>query len=446
MESRKRSGRNNLQRNSGKQGLSKGRYDKSERKDKLFEAREERGTRSYGKSKPGKSYKSNRDKNERTFENKEERTPRSFDGPKTESKNRPFEIGKEKENRSYGKSRPGKQYKSSGGKRTFENREERTQHSFDGIKTERPYKSKRSNTFGKPYSKDNSYSRSKDDFFENEKTTRSRFEKKKSFEKSENASNESNRDFKPRVIKRKKKTDDGRIRLNKLIANSGICSRREADDMITAGLISVNGKIITELGTKVLPEDEIKYNGERLRQERLVYILLNKPKDYITTMRDPFAKKTVMELIQGACKERVYPVGRLDRETTGVLLLTNDGDLAKKLTHPSYNRKKIYHVYLDHNLKQSDMDAIYAGIELEDGFIKADEISYADPTDKKQIGIEIHSGRNRIVRRLFEHFNYKVQKLDRVYFSGLTKKGLQRGQWRFLTSQEIGMLKMGSFE
>jgi 23S rRNA pseudouridine2605 synthase len=243
-----------------------------------------------------------------------------------------------------------------------------------------------------------------------------------------------------------KKADDGLVRLNKIIASSGICSRREADDMISAGLVSVNGKVITELGTKVNPADDIRYNGERLRQERLVYILLNKPKDYITTLRDPFAKRTVLELIEGACKERVFPVGRLDRNTTGVLLLTNDGELTKKLTHPSCNRKKIYHVHLDTSLKQPDLEAIQNGLELEDGFIKADEISFVDPVDKKQIGIEIHSGRNRIVRRIFERLNYKVVKLDRVYFSGLTKKGLQRGQWRFLTNQEIAMLKMGSYE
>jgi 23S rRNA pseudouridine2605 synthase len=250
----------------------------------------------------------------------------------------------------------------------------------------------------------------------------------------------------PVIKKAVKKIDDGLVRLNKIIATSGICSRREADVLITSGLISVNGKIITELGTKVSPEDDIRYNGERMKKERLVYILLNKPKDYITTIKDPYAKRTVLDLIKGACKERVYPVGRLDRNTTGVLLLTNDGDLSKKLSHPSYNRKKIYHVYLDKNLRGADIETLSAGIELEDGFIKADEINFVDPKDKKQIGVEIHSGRNRVVRRMFEHLGYKVDKLDRVYYSGLTKKGLQRGEWRFLTEQEIGMLKMGSYE
>jgi 23S rRNA pseudouridine2605 synthase len=183
-----------------------------------------------------------------------------------------------------------------------------------------------------------------------------------------------------------------------------------------------------------------------MRQEKLVYIVMNKPKDFVTTVKDPHAKKTVMEIIEGACKERLFPVGRLDRNTTGVLLLTNDGDLTKKLTHPGYNRKKIYHVYLDKNLKQSDLEALSSGFELEDGFIKADAVHYVDIDDKKQIGIEIHSGRNRIVRRMVEKLGYKVLKLDRVYFCGLTKKGLQRGQFRFLTPQEVGMIKMGNYE
>lgn len=236
------------------------------------------------------------------------------------------------------------------------------------------------------------------------------------------------------------------IRLNKYIASTGLCSRREADEMIAAGLVHVNGQLVTELGTKVLPTDEVRYNGEKLRKEQMVYLLLNKPKDYVTTSKDPHAKQTVMELIKGACKERVYPVGRLDRNTTGVLIMTNDGDLTRKLTHPSFNRKKTYHVFLDKNLRHDDLIKISEGIELEDGFIKADAINYADPVDKKQIGIEIHSGRNRVVRRIFEKLDYKVVKLDRVYFAGLTKKGLQRGEWRLLTSQEIAMLKMGSFE
>jgi 23S rRNA pseudouridine2605 synthase len=236
------------------------------------------------------------------------------------------------------------------------------------------------------------------------------------------------------------------LRLNKFIAASGICSRREADNYIEAGLVSVNGKVITELGTKVSIKDDIRYNGERIKSERLVYILLNKPKDFITTMKDPHAKRTVLHLISNACKERVYPVGRLDRNTTGVLLLTNDGDLAKTLTHPRYNKLKIYHVSLDKSLTAKDLSQVREGIALEDGIIKVDEISYIDPVDKSEIGIEIHSGKNRIVRRIFEQLGYRIKKLDRVYFAGLTKKGLTRGQWRFLTEKEISMLKMGAYK
>ncbi len=242
----------------------------------------------------------------------------------------------------------------------------------------------------------------------------------------------------------KAKADEG-VRLNKYIANSGICSRREADDFITAGLVSVNGVIITELGTRVYPKDVVKFNDERIKGEAKVYIVMNKPKDFVTTMSDPHADKTVMQLVEGKCAERVYPVGRLDKATTGVLLLTNDGELADKLTHPSFEKKKIYHVFLDKNFKGSDFQALLDGIQLEDGFVQADALSYIDE-DKSQVGVEIHSGRNRIVRRMFEHFGYKVKKLDRVYFAGLTKKNLRRGQWRFLTDLEVSMLKMGSFE
>ena len=244
----------------------------------------------------------------------------------------------------------------------------------------------------------------------------------------------------------KPKYDGDKIRLNRYISTSGICSRREADDLISAGLITVNGKLVNELGSKVSLNDEVRYNGELIKKERNVYILLNKPKEFITTSKDPYAKHTVLDLIKGACKERVFPVGRLDRNTTGVLLLTNDGELTKKLTHPSFNKKKIYHVFLDKNLKASDLETISNGIDLDDGFIKVDDISFVTADDKKQVGLEIHSGRNHIVRRIFEYLGYRVIRLDRVYFAGLTKKGLQRGHWRFLTDQEIGMLKMGSYK
>ena len=236
------------------------------------------------------------------------------------------------------------------------------------------------------------------------------------------------------------------VRLNKYLANAGICSRREADEFITAGVVSVNGVVVTELGTKIKRTDEVKFHDETVSVERKVYVLLNKPKDCVTTSDDPQERKTVMHCVKDACKERIYPVGRLDRNTTGVLLLTNDGDLASKLTHPKFLKKKIYHVYCDKNVTKADLDQIAAGITLEDGEIHADAISYASETDKKQVGIEIHSGKNRIVRRIFESLGYKVTKLDRVYFAGLTKKGLKRGDWRYLTEQEVNFLRMGSFE
>lgn len=239
---------------------------------------------------------------------------------------------------------------------------------------------------------------------------------------------------------------DEPIRLNKFLANARICSRREADEFITAGVVSVNGVVVTELGTKVKRTDEIKFHDQPVNIERKVYVLLNKPKDCVTTSDDPQERKTVMDFVKGACKERIYPVGRLDRNTTGVLLLTNDGDLASKLTHPKYLKKKIYHVYCDKNVTKADLDQIVSGITLDDGEIHADAVSYASETDKSQVGIEIHSGKNRIVRRIFEALGYRVIKLDRVYFAGLTKKGLRRGDWRYLTEQEVNMLRMGSFE
>ena len=236
------------------------------------------------------------------------------------------------------------------------------------------------------------------------------------------------------------------IRLNKFLANAGVCSRREADEFITAGVVSVNGVVVTELGTKIKRGDEVKFHDQAVSIERKIYVLLNKPKDTVTTSDDPQARRTVMDLVKGACDERIYPVGRLDRNTTGVLLLTNDGDLASKLTHPKYLKKKIYHVHLDKNLTKADMEQIAAGIQLDDGEIHADAISYTDDFKKDEVGIEIHSGKNRIVRRIFESLGYKVVKLDRVFFAGLTKKGLRRGEWRYLTEPEVNFLRMGSFE
>ncbi len=236
------------------------------------------------------------------------------------------------------------------------------------------------------------------------------------------------------------------IRLNKYMSNAGLCSRREADEFIQQGLVKVNGQVVTELGTKITAKDVVEYDEKVVTLESKCYILLNKPKDCVTTSDDPNGRLTVMDLVKGACNERIYPVGRLDRNTTGVLLLTNDGDLASKLTHPKYVKKKIYHVWCDKDIAEDDMQRIADGIELEDGPIHADAISYATETDRNQAGIEIHSGRNRIVRRIFESLGYHVTKLDRVYFAGLTKKNLPRGRWRYLTQEEVNYLKMGSFE
>ena len=236
------------------------------------------------------------------------------------------------------------------------------------------------------------------------------------------------------------------IRLNKFLANAGVCSRREADEFIQAGVVTVNGNVVTELGTKVLRTDEVKFHEDRVTLEKKVYVLLNKPKDCVTTSDDPQQRKTVMDLVKDVCPERIYPVGRLDRNTTGVLLLTNDGDLASKLTHPKFLKKKVYHVTLDKGVTAHDMAQIAEGITLDDGEIKADAVEYAHPTDKSQVGIEIHSGKNRIVRRIFESLGYRVVKLDRTQFAGLTKKNLRRGDWRFLTEKEVDILRMGAFE
>jgi 23S rRNA pseudouridine2605 synthase len=239
-----------------------------------------------------------------------------------------------------------------------------------------------------------------------------------------------------------KTASSGEMRLNRFIANAGICSRREADKYIVAGTVTVNGKIVTELGVKVKMSDDIRFDGRKLNAEKKVYLLLNKPKDYVTTTEDPHAEQTVMELVQDACDERIYPVGRLDKTTTGVLLFTNDGELSDKLTHPSHRIKKIYQVTLDKPLIKNHLVQIADGIELEDGPIVADAISYIDQNAKNEVGIEIHSGRNRVVRRIFEHLGYKVRKLDRVFFAGLTKKNLSRGKWRFLSNKEVQFLKM----
>jgi 23S rRNA pseudouridine2605 synthase len=250
---------------------------------------------------------------------------------------------------------------------------------------------------------------------------------------------------KPDKNKKKGVQETTLIRLNRFIANSGVCSRRDADEHIKNGLVTVNGKLVTDLGTKVTYDDDVRYKNKRLSSEKKVYILLNKPKDYVTTVEDPHAEHTVLDLITDGCTERVYPVGRLDKATTGVLLLTNDGDLAGKLTHPKYKRKKIYHVFLDNPVTKNDLFKLTEGVELDGTLVVADAVSYADPDDKSQIGIELHSGQNRVIRRMFETLGYRVKKLDRVYFAGLTKKNVPRGKWRFLTDKEVSMLKRGIF-
>jgi len=232
------------------------------------------------------------------------------------------------------------------------------------------------------------------------------------------------------------------IRLNKYLSNAGVCSRREADVLIQTGVVTVNGKIITELGYKIAPTDVVQYDGETINAEKKRYVLLNKPKGFITTMDDPQGRKTVMSLVKSACRERIYPVGRLDRETTGVLLFTNDGDMAKKLTHPRYQAKKIYHAELNKPFKSEDFEKLLKGVDLEDGRIRADQASYVDGGNSREVGLEIHSGKNRIVRRMFESIGYTVVKLDRVVFAGLTKKDLPRGMYRHLTEEEVGYLKM----
>ena len=272
-----------------------------------------------------------------------------------------------------------------------------------------------------------------------------------------NRNNQDNRNFAGRpnpkqIVKRQLKYNDEHfdlnepIRLNKYLSNSGVCSRREADEFIRSGLVKVNGETVTELGTKVKRNDLITFHNEPVKLEHKVYVLLNKPKNCVTTADDPQERLTVMDLVKNACQERIVPVGRLDRNTTGVLLLTNDGDLASKLTHPKFLKKKIYHVWLDKDVSIADMQKLAEGVELEDGEIHADAISYVSDTDKDQVGIEIHSGRNRVVRRMLEALGYHVIKLDRVYFAGLTKKNLKRGQWRYLNEKEVSMLRMGAFD
>ena len=430
---------------------------------------------------------------ERNF-NREERSERSFNREGGFRRERTFGERTERPERSFNR------------ERNF-NREERTERTFNreggfrrernfGENSERPERSfNRERNFNREERSERTFNREggfrrERNFGENSERTERSFNRERNFNREERSERSFNReggfgnkprfnkggfgkpsfrsgDRKPFSAERQPKTyvntanhytlenypsydtpkQDGEIRLNRYIAMSGICSRREADDYITSGAITVNGVVVTELGTKVMPNDEVCYNGEKIQNEKKVYIVMNKPKGFVTTLDDPHADKSVMELVKNACTERIYPVGRLDKNSVGVLLLTNDGDLAKKLTHPTYEKKKIYQVSLDKHLTRADMEQLILGITLEDGDIAADDICYVDdPKMKNAVGIEIHSGRNRIVRRMFEHVGYHVGKLDRVYFAGLTKQKLKRGEWRFLTEKEVAMLKSGSYE
>ena len=369
--------------------------------------REERGERSFNRS-------------ERTF-NREERGERNFN--RSERTFNHEERGERNFNRS---------------ERTF-NREERGERNFNRV--ERGERNERS--FNRPERAERSFNRE-----ERHERNFNRDERSndRGFKGGAKRTSAPKRDEKPRSYpKYNPNQATGEIRLNRFISQSGVCSRREADDFILAGVVTVNGQVVTELGTKILPTDEVRFHDEKLQGEKNVYLVLNKPKGYVTSLDDPHADKTVMDLVKNACTERVYPVGRLDKNSLGLLLITNDGDITRQLTHPSYHKKKIYQVTLDKPLTRADMDSLTDGITLEDGDIFADEVAYASE-DKRTVGVEIHSGRNRIVRRMFEHLGYTVQKLDRVYYAGLTKKNLKRGDWRFLTRDEVMRLKTGQYE
>ena len=367
--------------------------------------------RSFGGDRPRRPFSSNN----------EERRPFSGNGERRS-------FGEGSERRSFGGDRPRRPFSGNGERRSFSGNGERPRRPFSGNGEKKSFGfNSAKKSFNK---KDLNYFRNEEESGINKMISRR--------PQLEGDYNLSDNDMVTAPVKEE-------VRLNKYIANSGVCSRREADNFILAGVVTVNGEVITELGTKVnIYTDDIRFNGERLKGEEKVYIVMNKPKGYVTTASDPHADKTVMDLLKG-CGARVFPVGRLDKNTTGVLMFTNDGEIAEKLTHPSYDKKKIYQVSLDSKLRQEDFDKILSGIELSDGMIAADELEYIEEDDHRKLGIEIHSGKNRIVRRIFESLGYEVKALDRVYFAGLTKKGLKRGEWRFLTEGETNLLKMGAY-
>ena len=413
-------------------------FNRGERHERTFN-REERGERSFNRAERG----------ERTFNHEERSNDRGFN--RTERGERSFNRG-ERTERTFNREERSND-------RGF-NRTERGERSFNrGERTERTFnREERSNDRG--FNRTERAERSFNHVERGERTERT-FNRAERGERTFNREERSNdrgfkggakrtsapkRDEKPRSYpKYNPNQTTGEIRLNRFISQSGVCSRREADDFILAGVVTVNGQVVTELGTKILPTDEVRFHDEKLQGEKNVYLVLNKPKGYVTSLEDPHAEKTVMDLVKNACTERVYPVGRLDKNSLGLLLITNDGDITRQLTHPSYHKKKIYQVTLDKPLTRADMDSLTEGITLEDGDIFADEVAYASE-DKRTVGVEIHSGRNRIVRRMFEHLGYTVQKLDRVYYAGLTKKNLKRGDWRFLTRDEVMRLKTGQYE
>ena len=403
--------------------------DRSERRS--FGENSER--RTFGGDRPRRSFGENSERPRRSFGDNSER--RTFGGDRPR---RSFGENSERPRRSYGENseRPRRSFGDNSERRSFGG--DRPRRSFGENSERRSFGGRRPAAGGRGgfNSAKKSVTRREFNYFrdENESGINKMIERRPQL----NAELYSDNDMVKVPIKEE-------VRLNKFIANSGICSRREADNFILAGVVTVNGEVVTELGTKVnINTDDIRFNGERLKGESKVYIVMNKPKGFVTTASDPHADKTVMDLLK-SCPSRVFPVGRLDKNTTGVLMFTNDGEIAEKLTHPSYDKKKIYQVSLDSKLKHEDFEKILSGIELNDGVIAADELEYIEEDDHRKLGIEIHSGKNRIVRRIFESLGYEVKALDRVYFAGLTKKGLKRGEWRYLTEGEINLLRMGAY-
>ncbi|PCH70075.1 MAG: pseudouridine synthase [Bacteroidales bacterium] len=381
------------------------------------------------------------------------REPRKFDDNRSEDSNRKFDRDSESRTRNYGDRSEYSNRRNSESNRGSHGSDSRSPRRFDSNRLVRDsdrrhkrenssYRSERYSDKGEERSEFKEKRRFTDDSNENQDSNKKPYDRFENKPNKETLQKKHYSKKKQLAFAKKSGPEDGMVRLNKYISNTGACSRREADKRIEDGRITVNNKVVKEVGTKVNINDVVCMDDKQLQAEAKVYLVLNKPKDFVTTLDDPMGRKTVLDLIQHACTERVYPVGRLDRMTTGVLLFTNDGDLTKRLTHPSYNKKKIYHVFLDRAISQEELNQVSAGIELEDGEISADAISFADPNDKTQVGIEIHSGRNRIVRRIFEHLGYEVEKLDRVFFAGITKKNIPRGKWRFLSEKEVTMLKI----